>query len=522
VKRKLHELERMSPASRRSFLRLLGIALASPAIPPALRFAANEIAGGVAHAQDAESATILIEIDLRDQWDQMHVMVPPGIATHTDIRRGETGDGITMFAQPDELRRTASGVFLTADSYELEPHLDTVAQIDHCEASLGAVHGHEAGNAIRSPGRREERLAGALPMFENDAASADSGNMAWFATTPTPASIHNHWQKSLEPSLRNGIAFKGISRSNHTVYHFGAGLPGAELDRIRSRDQLFESFPAFVEDLNVVPTPEEAEALRAVLARTDDRFLRRRGYGDGVVLGHAQQIAEAREILHVAEPRVISLPLNDEERAYWGTDVPRQMCTAEDRDSFECPDDRVKGHIWEQIAYAFKLVSSGLTRTVALEFDYMDLHGYRPELAVRTQAKQLARPLARLITRLQEAGLYERTVIAVYTADGSRSPRAGSYGNDGKNTLILAGGGIRGGYWGDIRLTDESDHNGFTYHPPDPETGAPSGSFTGIEGRLDSARVWRTVARAAKIPDALCDDFSEVAGAAPLPFVLRG
>lgn len=519
--KRIHELERLSPVQRRSFLKLLGAALAAPAVPSALRFAANELAGGTAYAQEREMETIFIEIDLRDQWDQMHVMVPPGIATHASVLRGETGDGITMFAQPDELRRTASGVYLTADSYELEPHLDTIAQIDCCEASRGAIHGHEAGNAIRSPGRDEERSGSMLPMFENDPATSDSGNMRWYASVPTPASLHNHWAKLADPTLRNGVAFKGLSRSNHTVFHFAAGLPGGELDRIRSRSQLFETFPAFVEDLNVVPSAEQADALRAVLSRLDQRFLSRRGYPSSVRDGHAQQVDEAREILHVREPRVLSLPLTDEERDDWGNGVPNQMCTSNDTESFECPDDRVKAHIWEQMAYAFKLVRAGVTRTVALEFDYMDLHGFRPELAVRTQAKQISMPLARLITKLKEAGLYERTVIAVYTLDGSRSPKAASYGNDGKNTLILAGGGIRGGYWGDIRLSDEGGRNGFTYHPPDPETGAPSGSFRGIDGRLDSGRVWRTVMKAAGVPDALCDEYSEVRGKAPLGFVLR-
>ncbi len=518
------EIERLSPVARRRFLRLLGVALAAPAISPALRFAANEIAGGVAHAQemDAASGTIFIEVDLRDQWDHMHVMVPPGIATHGRIVRGDTGDGITMFAQPDELRRTSSGVYLTADSYELEPYLDTIAQIDHCEASRGPIHGHEAGNPIRSPGRDEERRGGMMPMGENDPASGTGGNVVYYASTPTPATLHNYVQKGLDPALRNGIAFKGISRSVHTVYHFGAGLPGSELDRIRSRSQLESTFPSFVDDPNIVPSAEEAESLRRILGRLDERQLRRRGYGEGAIVSHQSEIDEMRGVIHLREPRVLSIPLTPEERDYWGNGVPNQTCTRDDRESYECGEGQVKAQIWEQFAYAFKLVASNVTRTVALEFDYMDLHGFRPERAVRTQAAQISRPLARLIRRLIDAGLYDRTVIAVYTADGSRSPRAGSYGNDGKNTLILAGGGIRGGYWGDIRLSDDGARNRFSYHPPDPETGAPTGSFGGTDGRLDSARVWRTVARAAGIPDSLCDTFPEVAGRRPLGFVLRG
>ena len=426
-----------------------------------------------------------------------------------------------MFAQPDELIRTPSGVFLTADSAELAPYVDTIAQIDHCEASRGPIHGHEAGNPIRSPGRDDERRGSMMPMFENDPASGSGGNVRWYASTPTPAAIHNHVQKGLDPSLRNGVAFKGISRSVHTVYHFGAGLPGAELDRIRSQSELFSTFPSFVDDPNIVPTPEEADALQRVLGRLDERHLRRRGVAADTVIAHQAQIDEMRGVIHLREPRVLSLPLTEEERDYWGRDVPSQMCTREDRESFECEDGRVKAQIWQQFAYAHKLVAAGVTRTVALEFDYMDLHGYRPESAVRTQARQLARPLARLVRKLQEDGLYDRTAIAIYTADGSRSPRAGSYGNDGKNTLILAGGGIRGGYWGDISLTDDGSRNRFRYHPPDPETGAPSGDFGGIEGRLDSGRVWRTVARAAGIPDALCDTFPEVAGKRALGFALR-
>ncbi|MBX3252350.1 MAG: DUF1501 domain-containing protein [Myxococcales bacterium] len=504
---------------RRRFLGALGASALAPALLP-LRRLGGPFGGSARAALPDDGGTIFIEICLRDQWDQMHVFVPPGIAGASRIHRGETGDQITFFAQPDELR-TAGGVILTADSAELAPHVDTVAQLDFGVPTAGDIHGHEAANPLRTPGRRRDRLPGYMSLFDNDPASGDGGNMRDYGTVPTPSSIHNHWSKLLDPSLRNGFAFKGVSRSNHTVFHFAAGLPGGELDRIRSRRELFDLFPPFVDDPSLLRTPREADAVQRLLSRVDRSFFARRRVTDAVRDDHERQIDELREQLHVAEPRVVSLPITDEEREYWGSGVPSQMCTRADRDSYECGDGQVKAQIWEQVAYAYKLVSAGMVRTVALEFDYMDLHGYRPEQAVRTQAQQLARPLARLIARLKADGLYERTVIAVYTVDGSRAPHANSYGHDGKNTLILAGGRIRGGYFGDIRLSDEGSRNRVRYHPPD-EGGAPtSEAFEGVRGRLDSARIWRTVAEAAGIPRAIIDEYAEVQGKRPYSYLLR-
>ncbi|MCB9633963.1 MAG: DUF1501 domain-containing protein [Sandaracinus sp.] len=500
---------------RRTFLGAMGATAAASTLP-AGRFGRSRASA----ALPDDGGTLFLEICLRDQWDQMHVFVPPGIATAGRVYRGEQGDAITFFAQPDELRM-AGDVFLTADSYELAPHVGSIAQIDFGEPTGGDIHGHEAANPIRTPGRRRERMAGYLPLFENDPASATSGNMLDYGTVPTPACIHNHWSKSLDPALRNGIAFKGISRSNHTVYHFAAGLPGGELDRVRSRRELFDLFPPFVDDPSLVRSANEADRIQRALGRLDARFLARRRVAERVRDDHQTQLDELRQQLHVAEPRVVSLPLTDEERDYWGSGVPSQTCTRDDRESFECGEGQVKAQIWEQVAYAYKLLSSGLTRTVALEFDYMDLHGYRPESAVRTQGQQLSKPLARLVAKLQEEGLYERTVIAVYTADGSRAPHANSYGNDGKNTLILAGGRIRGGYYGDIRLSDEGGRNGVTYHPPG-EDGRPIGdAFRGTNGRLSSSRLWRTVIEAAGVPRETYEGFAEVQSATPYGFVLR-
>jgi hypothetical protein len=524
---KIDAIERMSPMQRRKFLRYLAMGAAAPGVPFAVRYAINELAGGKAYAQ-APEPTFFIELCLRDQWDQGHVFVAPGLATHTGLRKGQNGDQAAVFYTDGELQHfPAQNVYLTADSMALAPYLDSIAFLDTCQPSLGAIHGHEGMNEIRSPGRNYTNRAGTMAVYENDpVTNFPQGCEEFYSSTPTPASLHNYYQKQLEPTLRNGIAFKGISRSIHTAYHFGAGLPGAELDRMRSRDQLFEQFPSFVEDVNIVPTADQALALTEIMKRLDRRFLERHGYIEHVRTNHITNIDSSRDLLYVAEPRVVSLPLTPEEETYWGTDVPGQMCTSGDTESFECDDGTVKAQIWEQCAYAVKLLRSGLTRTVALEFDYMDLHGFRPEIAVRTQAKQLSYPLARMIEQLQAAGIYDRTIIAVYCADGSRSPAGNSYGDtgDAKNTLILAGGAIKGGYYGDFVIAgDTGDGHEYGHRAPDPDSrdGALLPMARGREGRTSSADAWRTVMKALRIPDELAGSFPDVAGGRPLNFVFR-
>ena len=59
---------------------------------------------------------------------------------------------------------------------------------------------------------------------------------------------------------------------------------------------------------------------------------------------------------------------------------------------------------------------------------------------LQTQAHQSARPLARAIKYFKDIGVWHRTLIAIYTLDGSREPRANSYGDNGKGTVVLAGG----------------------------------------------------------------------------------
>ncbi|MEM7604099.1 MAG: hypothetical protein AAF411_01980 [Myxococcota bacterium] len=503
---------------RRAFIRNMGLAGAAVAGAPILF-----TPGGRAVAQEGED-TIFIEINLRDQWDHVHFFVPPGVAQFSgSIHRGPSGDDLAFYAQPGEIREVG-GVYLTDDSFALAPHVDTIAMLEFGEATRGPIHGHEAGNDIRSPGRRANQMAGYMPIFENDP-TGDGGNWRTYSTVPTPASLHNYWAKQRSPGLRNGWAFKGYGRSNHTAYHFAAGLSGGELDRVRSKDELFELFPLITQDPSLLSSDEESDALLRLLGRTDARYFARRGVAGGARDDHQVQLDELRARLRVDMPIEIRLRLDEAETEFWSSGVPNQKCTDGDRDIRDCVEgrDTFKAQIWETVAYAFKAVASGATRTVSIEFDFRDLHNQRPEEAIRTQAQQAARPLARLIQRLKEVGLYDRTAIAIYTTDGSRGLKAGSYGNDGRNTVILAGGRVRGGYYGDIRLTDEGGRNGVVFHPPD-ESGNPieaSYSFRSGEGRLESARIWRTVTAAAGIPQELCDEFSGVTGARPYSYMLR-
>ena len=126
---------------RRRFLKLLGAAgLGAPLV-------------GEARAQQAALPTLFLELDLRIQIDLMHVMVPPSIARYPNRVVGVNGAELTMFAPQSELKEHPNNVFLTNDSLELAPHIDSVAMLDTGEAGIGGVHGLEAGNGMRSPGR---------------------------------------------------------------------------------------------------------------------------------------------------------------------------------------------------------------------------------------------------------------------------------------------------------------------------------------------------------------------------------
>jgi hypothetical protein len=511
---KLHEIEGLSPTSRRRLLKWLGLGAATPA----LRYALGEVVVGRAFAEEQAQKpepTYFIELGLRDQWDPGHVFVAPGLATNPSINRGEKGQNAALYFTQDELKRHPNDVYLTGDSAILAPHVDSIAFVDCCEVAKGSIHGHESANPMRSPGRNHTKKPGMIEMYSNDPTTKfPGGNERYYSSTPTPASLHNFVQKKIGEDVRNGLALKNISRSIHTVYHFGAGLPGAELDRIRTKTQLMETFPSGPNAetlLNALAGPEEAEAYRRVLETLDRRFFDRRKLVESAWTDHVSNLGEAQKgMWSPPRPITLTLPLSAEEEAYWSAGVPRQV------------GGRPQYQIWEAAAYAAKILTNGITRTVALEFDYVDVHGSRPEKQMRTMATQLALPLGRLIETLKAAGIYDRTLIAVFCVDGGRPPAAGDSGDRGKNTVVLAGGAVKGGYYGDIRATPTATGNTYSYHAPDLETGLPGPGASKNDLRVPGAAIWRTIMKALRVPDEICERFPDVAGTKPLSFMLRG
>ncbi len=506
-------IETLHPLQRRGFMKMLGIALAVPGVPLAVRQAARAFALGEAKAEDMGKPPInFIEIDLRDQWDFGQVFVAPGIATAAGLKRGESGRMCAMYYAPEQLTHVPErNVYLTPLSLPLMPHLDTIAMIETCELGIGEIHGHEASNPQRSPGRSGVPGPGRGDMSANEPVPYVPGNQLHYSSTPTPAALHNHWIKQQGLAVKNGIAFKGVSRE-HTAYHYGAGLDGSELDRKQTVAALMAAFPDKVEDYNVVPSPQQAEALVKVLSAVDDRFLGRHSYEVTATGQHLANLGELSPLLYTGEPKLISLPLTPEEILYWQTGVPDQMGNP--------PGE--KCNIWEQCAYAYKLIQGGQLSTMALEFDFLDWHDSRPQSIQDTLTLQTVLPLVRLIESLKAAGLYENTLIAIYTLDGGRAPAAGSSGGEGKSGVMLAGGMIQGGYFGDVGIAgDDGDGNLYTYSAPNPDTGAPLGPVMDNSGRLAGAHVWRTVMKALGIPDSLATSFPDTPNHKPLDWMLR-
>jgi len=467
------------------------------------------LSGRAAFAQQANpEKTYVIELCLRDQLDFGHVMVAPSLARATNLRRGENGRAAALFFDQNQLIQRPGEVFLTPQSQVLAPHADTIAMLELCELTYGPVHGHEAGNPVRSPGRSLQQGGGRMPMW-NGEPGQQNGEGPTYSSTPTIVSLHNAWTRTQQSDRVNGLVIKGTER-HHAIYHFGAGLAGSELTRFQTVSSLLAAFPNRTSDNNTLKTAVQADAVRDSLAKLDRRALGGRGVAAGPLDNHVTQLSDARNLLYRGAPKVFALPLTPAERAYWSAGVPARY-------------GRTTIDVWEQAAYAFKLVSNDVVASVAMEIDIGDVHGERTDPQMRDQTAVVVGPLVKLIESLKMVGLYDRTLIVISTADGGRAPAAGSSGDEGKNGVILAGGMIRGGYYGDIK-PGAADGNGqrYVYHAPDAATGTPIPNGTeGNDRRLAAAPLWRTMAKALRISDAFAGQFADVAGAAPLPWLLR-
>lgn len=510
--KKLDRFEKMPVEERRRFLKVLSMTLASPFVPFDIKFACNEILFGKAYAeaQAAVRPTYFIEINFRDQWDFGHVFVAPGIATHPNLRRG-TYEKVALFDTQDSLARHPNNVFLTREGRHLEPHLDTIALVELFELTQGEVHGHEAGNGTRSPGHGYNAGAGRLPMWLLDPRGGRVSAEDHYSSTPTPAIIHNYTQRQLDRSIRPGIAYKGINRGiSMACYHFAAQLNDAQIDRFQNTDEIVRAFANVATPTNTMT--RFSGLITELIGLADTNFANKFRLAKNAEDNHMTQLHGLTSRLGTTPP-IFNLALSPQERAYWSAGVPHDGH----------PDDRGKAQIWEQVAFASKLITSRVVRTVALEFDYEDVHSGRDEATLRAMGLQTALPLTRLIENLKAAGIYDDTVIAIYTLDGGRSPISASTGAEGKNAVMLAGGKIRGGYYGDIRVVGlNGDRHDFSYHPPDPVTGEPrpNGSLDN-GGRLPGGTIWKTVCKAMGVPSSLYNSFPDVMHEPELSFLLR-
>jgi hypothetical protein len=454
-------------------------------------------------AEGPAPKTYVIELCMRDQVDFGHIMVAPSLARDSTLRRGENGRRAALFFDQNALIEARPNMFLTPQSAVLRPHLDSIAMVELGELTFGPTHGHEAGNPLRSPGRSLQS-SGKIAMWNGEPGTSN-GEGATYSTTPTIVALHNAWQKQSHPGTRNGVVLKGTQRM-HAIYHFGANIAGAEPDRFQTVDALLRAFPPATQDLNIIKSSAEAEALQAAMLQRDRRFLARRGIR---ALNHETQVADSKRLLHRDTASLFSLALTDQERAEWSAGVPAKY-------------GRTTINVWEQAAYAFKLIAADVVRSVAMEVDIGDVHGERTAAQMRDQTLLMVLPLARLIEKLKAVGLYERTLLIISTADGGRAPASGSSGDEGKNGFVLAGGMVRGGYYGDIRNAGpDGDGQRYRYHMPDVATGQPiADGTTGNDRRLPAAPLWRTMAKALQIPDALASQFPDVTSARPMPWLI--
>lgn len=513
---KLPDLEKLSPLERREFLKQLTATLTLPVFAGSLKFTLLDmLLGSKAYAQMAQPMNFL-EVNFRDQWDFGSVFVAPSIARNYENIRSQT----SIFEMPTAER---NNFYLSPRAAELRPHLDNIAVIETCECVLPgnvSVHGHEAGNPIRSPGRTRDSGNGRIDMATVDRrpGGREAGNEILYSSSPTPAVLHNYYSKTQNPNLRNGTLLRSSIRPDvHTYYHFEANLANAQLTRYFSKSTFLNAFQNLgTQPTNTTVLRRHGNVITSMLKKLDQRFLQRSLASSNKITSHNSSVDELGRLLTVQQ-EPISVELTAAELTAWQSNIGPQLNCAGDEASNCTPQQGAWG-AGEIFAHAFKLFRSGLVRTVAIDFDMTDVHSNRTPLLMNTQAEQSGRTLARLITNLKASGLWENTIIAMYTLDGSRSPLSNSTGENTKNAVVLAGGKIRGGYYGDVSL---SQNGTVTYFRPN-DSGVPvSQGATGRDLRVPAADIYKTVASLSGVPMNVIDSFPDARSGRVLSYLIR-
>lgn len=515
IESKVDDFEKMTPLERREFLKYLSGAFALPFLFDGLKLDIFESLVGQAHAQTLMASPInMIEVNFRDQWDFGSVFVAPGIATNYENAKAK---GAPLFSLPT---KEINNFYLSPEAAELRPHLDHIAVMELGECVLGgneSIHGHEAGNPLRSPGRVKNAALGKKAMDTVDRRPQDGGNEPLFSSSPTPIILHNYYQKQLSSQLRNGILMRSSVRpGTHTFYHFEGNLANAQVDRYFDRNTLLKAFETTTQTVTNQTTLQKYGAIISrLLKKSDQGYLTRLGKDTA---DHNAKLTslEGRFGIPMTQAN-FSLAHDATQMNYWKQGIPEAQ---------ECPGDNAAAcfgrtdlwNIGEIFGYAAKLFQAEKVRSIGIDFNMFDVHTNRTAYLMSTQAKQTALSLARFIAASKAAGQWEKTLIVMFTTDGSRSPMSSSTGENSKNGVVLAGGMIKGGYYGDIRLGSN-----FTYHRPD-DNGLPIA--VGVnEGtrtqRVAAADIYKTIAQAAGLPTSLTDQFPDIKNGKVLTYMLR-
>lgn len=510
--KKISEFEKMTPMERREFLKYFSGFLALPYLPEQTKRAMSELVfGSPAFAQTQQPVNFL-EINFRDQWDFQCLFVPPGIAQNYENVRSRLPPAGAPIAE----RRN---FYLTPNAVSLRPHLDNIAVMELGDVCVGSVHAHEAANPLRSPGRSYTRTNGKIDMSTVDKRPGNrtEGNEVYYSSTPTPLVLHNYYQKSMNPNISNGVILRSSLRTGiHTFYHFEGNLANAQADRFFDRTTFLNRFNGTTIPPVTPASQRHGSLISRLLNSIDRNFIERTSSTAQELNKHNSKVQHLGQILAGTPPAPLTLALTEAENTYWKNNISEQVICPGDN-ALACVAEGGRWHPSELFAYAGKLFRSGQVRSVAIDFDMSDVHTNRTEFMMNTQAQQSGMTLARLIQYLKDNNLWENTVIAMYTLDGSRSPDSNSTGENTKNAVILAGGKIQGGYYGDIRITNGR----INYHRPDENGNPVAAGTTGGDRRVPAADVYKTVMLAAGVPASVLNSFPDVQNGQVLNYLLR-